>query len=768
MRSLFNIFAVILMLLFVSCDKNEHIGSIATDGRIDVILKSADFENIGTTKSIDQLPDEGVDADYRVKDYWILQYASDGSFIDNAKYIEVVEGEDYKTPVVLPEGDNKYYCLFIANTHNPNLDAEFEPYKGSLASMAKFYRTISTLDDTYNIDEQDLVMSGITQLASTDTQLYCKLYRNIAKVTVQLTNSEASELTIKSINIRNVPGGALYTDRILDETSLPGVSNATAPFPDIYSFPYIDYELDNISVSENSTESFVWYLPRNLKGVVNEATTADLKNKYAPEMATYVEIYATTNDSNEPLRYRFYIGNNATNDFNVEPNKHYTLPITFIDKGSVLDSRVFDYGVIKLSGNSNCYIINPLPIDEQTIYQLPINRINQFWSSSDAQSGVDNTISSETEWVAEVIWQDQSSRVLNFLDGNGASADSFTATGPNASINFEVLKGAKGNVLVGVRKSGDTKYLWSWHLWITDYNPDESYNMPWVDNKYVYYVTGGQVHRYAGNYWEVNCVNKYMMDRNLGALSTNRADGLEMTGGFIYQYGRKDPFPYYGWTIYDINGQPISYNKGTDSDCINKILEKAPIYESVYWPYNFYAKSGDWALNNQHASISYSWNGPSNEKSMFDPCPEGWMIPKNEVWSNFMGASNTEANRNSNSIMRNSNSAGVEFYIDAPYGEDHKEYNVAYFPAMGIRRVQEGIGENHKLRGYVHSTQAKISSANTISLDFVLKSGEVVEISTTSGSSKSKGLSVRCIKENAVESGGEQTQGGEVYEQEAL
>ena len=768
MRYLFNISAILLMILSVSCEKQEQIVGDGTNESINIVLKCARMESAGSTKSLTQIPDEGTGSGYRVKDYWILQYSSSGDFIDeSAKYVEVTGNSGYKTPVIMPNQGEAYYCLFIANTHNPNLDTEFDGYKHSLASMTKFYKNISDLEDTYNAqaEEPDLVMSGISKLNYGATELSCKLYRNIAKLTVELKNNEGSDLTIKSINIKNIPGGTLYADAVLkgsDGNPLPGITSAAAPFPDSYSIPYFDYEVDNINVGENTTKSFVWYLPRNLKGIVAEASSADLKNKYAPEHATYIEIFATTSKG-ALYRYRFYLGENATTDFNVEPNKHYKIPITFVDKGSVLDSRVHDYTSVSLSGNSNSYIINPLPGDDQTIYNLPITRVNEFWGSSDAPSGNNNTIGAQTEWIAEVIWQDQPARLLNFVDANGELKDNFAATGTSGAFSFKVKKGAKGNVLIGVRKASETKYLWSWHLWITDYNPDESMTMPWQENKYIYHVTGGQVHRYAGEFWDTNYKNKYIMDRHLGALSANRKDGLNAAGGFLYQYGRKDPFPYNTIQIYNISGEIISFS-GNTANPISILSGPVPMYEAVNNPFSFVTvASGDWASDNAHyKSLSYSWNGATNKKSIFDPCPDGWMVPNNEIWENF--GNGTEINMNSNSVMYNSLEAGIEFYLDGSVESAHKYYNIAYYPAAGYRNPSTGVGTRYKTRGYVHSTQAKLSTSISACLDLVLSSP--VTVTVTQSSSMARGASVRCIREMGITSpGGNQNDGSNKNEE---
>ena len=772
MKSLLNILAISLVFVLVACEKHENYGQNLTDGKVSIKLKCTQLESIGSTKALDQLPDEGIATGYMVKDYWILQYDSNGEFIDkSAQYIKVEEGQnEYWTPVILPKEGEEQYCLFLANTHNPVLDKddEFKKYHSSLSEMAKFYKSITSLEDTYNVAENDLVMSGIAILKYGDTELNCKLYRNIAKVTITLKNNDGSDLTIKSINIRNVPAGALYADALFkyiknENSSLPGIEPIKSSYPDSYSIPFIDYELDALDVAENTQKSLVWYLPRNFRGDVAEATSADLKNKYAPELATYVEVFATTSEG-DLYRYRFYLGSNASYNFDIEPNKHYNIPITFVDKGNVLDSRVTDFSAVELSDNSNCFIINPLPGNEQAIYKLPISRVNQFWSSAAAPAGEDHTLKNESNWIAEVIWQDQPSRIISFVDAEGNNADQYIGTGLNA-LKFRVTAGAEGNVLIGVRKAGDEEkeYLWSWHLWITDYYPDEC-NTQWITDKYVYYVTGGQVHRYAGKFWEDNYQDKYIMDRNLGALSADRKDNLEMTGGFVYQYGRKDPMlftnltysttnqtDYTNYKLYDIDGNPISFSGNTDNPLIVD-KRQAYLYESVNRPYTFYATNkADWVINNIYAYVDYSWNGSrADEKSIFDPCPDGWMVPKDGVWSIFgeRGSSGTDVNKNDSYTNLNNKDAGVELYIDGNINTSHKEYNITYLPALGLRYATDAGSEGYKSKAYLHVTQKASSDSKIDRWNIKLSSGNALTISNPSQSSRAHAMNVRCIRVN--------------------
>ena len=92
----------------------------------------------------------------------------------------------------------------------------------------------------------------------------------------------------------------------------------------------------------------------------------------------------------------------------------------------------------------------------------------------------------------DVIWQDQNARVIHFCDEYGnysdATDNSYHGFGLNpayitldqttldntynGSLDSYPKKDIYGNILVGVRKPNESTYLWSWHLWVTDYCPD--------------------------------------------------------------------------------------------------------------------------------------------------------------------------------------------------------------------------------------------------------------------------------------------------------
>ncbi|MFR9597291.1 MAG: hypothetical protein SNH79_06930, partial [Rikenellaceae bacterium] len=91
----------------------------------------------------------------------------------------------------------------------------------------------------------------------------------------------------------------------------------------------------------------------------------------------------------------------------------------------------------------------------------------------------------------------------------------FTASG---------LGNLRGNAVVAVYKdSSKSTILWTWHIWITDYNPDEiakqneNPTLTATNSKYTATGVEGELHRYSSTMWTSGVlVGKFIMDRNIG------------------------------------------------------------------------------------------------------------------------------------------------------------------------------------------------------------------------------------------------------------
>lgn len=239
-------------------------------------------------------------------------------------------------------------------------------------------------------------------------------------------------------------------------------------------------------------------------------------------------------------------------------------------------------------------------------------------------------VSLESKAYVELLWQDTQSLISNVeLVGDNKGPYSVMKVTTNAAAGA-------GNALVAVRmgSSGTQSdpIVWSWHVWVTDYDPDN----------------GGT--SYPHNNGEKDYV---FMDRNLGATTTTTTDINSM--GLTYQWGRKDPFSgdnyFYGdgtfRTLYDKNNNPLEETNelaegnpvGTGIQHV-EIAESANLANSIANPMTFYygphsdnrINPADWYTNDATGASGNDNLWPSSgAKSPFDPCPKGWRVPSSSA-----------------------------------------------------------------------------------------------------------------------------------------
>ena len=235
----------------------------------------------------------------------------------------------------------------------------------------------------------------------------------------------------------------------------------------------------------------------------------------------------------------------------------------------------YEGGVEDLSrnGTANCYIVRPA--------YAPY--------SFDATVKGNSTESVGNPVEAVVLWESCAGTYYPFEVGDIIETINYE----NGKVTFMLPFDVKpGNALVAVKDASGT-ILWSWHIWVVDFDPIQTGNM---------YISGN-----------------LMMDRNLGALSaTSSYMGAETTGsseyGLHYQWGRKDPICELGGVV--------------PSDAITK------------YGYDESKNSLEYSIQNPTEVVfGISWNGDSSlwgtRKTMYDPCPVGWKVPDEDVWEGW-------------------------------------------------------------------------------------------------------------------------------------
>ena len=173
---------------------------------------------------------------------------------------------------------------------------------------------------------------------------------------------------------------------------------------------------------------------------------------------------------------------------------------------------------------------------------------------------------------AEVIWQ-----FRNNGDGQQIISEVNFVDG---LVEFETVGDATyGNALIAV-KDANGVILWSWHIWMTEDQPAE------------------QIY--------VNTLGTFIVqDRNLGATRADRGTGDEWkeSCGLDYQWGRKDPFA--GGFVQEINQH----------------------YSIEDFIRNPTVRSSSWDRDES------MWR--TDKKTIYDPCPVGYRVASNDIWTNF-------------------------------------------------------------------------------------------------------------------------------------
>ena len=161
-----------------------------------------------------------------------------------------------------------------------------------------------------------------------------------------------------------------------------------------------------------------------------------------------------------------------------------------------------------------------------------------------------------------------------------------SATYSDGYIQFSTPADFKqGNAVIAAKDASGT-ILWSWHIWCAKEG--------WKEQVYK---------NNAGT----------MMDRNLGA--TSATPGEVGSQGLLYQWGRKDPF---------LASSSVSQSTKAASTGTWPTSNESVTENSTKNPTTFYTGSSNYMPDGSWAST----------KTAYDPCPAGWRVPDEKIWSN--------------------------------------------------------------------------------------------------------------------------------------
>lgn len=659
-------------------------------------------------------------------DIAVLQFDAAGDFVKYAYKAGPVA--DNRIALDLAAGTGQT-VVFVA--HVPD-GAPFNGFTGTLDQCRALTRSVA--DEAALTAGNAVVMYGEYRgvVAAGKTQAAVVMKRAVAKIelTYWVDIPDAADrhvsFVLKTVRLRNVPQVMAYAE-------------PTGIYPSVTE-PFGDYPAVQVAVQPTADRPGLqtWYVPENKRGV-GTAETASRKTAEAlaagGERATYLELVGdyTKEGQKLELTYRLYLGADPVKDYNLNRNTVYRVEAV-IRGANTVDLRISatagggelavedeavesETGEVAMGGNrsSNCYLVHPRATDREV--RIPVLRANEVFRDAFcdrygllAEAGyrqkdsLPEAAAADRLWEAEVLWQDNAARMGEITQGEVRTRHDEIRLRPT---------GVAGNCVVGLRNRTTGVLAWSWHLWITDYEP--------VD--YAGDLPVGEVHQYGG--W-MRDNGRFIMDRNLGALTAGPYGSGSW--GLLYQWGRKDPFvgaagsgpAARSWYVPDGSG---GFRAATEADWTKAAAGTGVnIYRSVTDPMTFYMSG---AARSWTAQSDGLWRDET--KTLFDPCPVGWRVPRRAVWEQMTTADAMWEE------THGSSHAGVQLWNIVLAGP-------AWYPAQGYRRATTGAVADGAVRGG-HWSSTAVGADEAVA--WIVSNP--VQLPGAAG--QANGYAVRCVRE---------------------
>lgn len=368
-----------------------------------------------------------------------------------------------------------------------------------------------------------------------------------------------------------------------------------------------------------------------------------------------------------------------------QPGCIYTVNVNFNTEGAIADvvlksgeehyydlSASADFGEeIHDYKYANCYVVYPEIMKRTDVddyydgYAFNATTVGNGRLGIYGTSGFDRKTEQISPVRASLLWESTPGLVtqVEYLYGYVR----FKVHPPEVKVGESWVENGdyrEGNAVIAVYDS-QRKILWSWHIWVTDKPKDVVY--------------------------EVNGNDVVLLDRNLGATHAGvpETDSTMLeTYGLYYQWGRKDPsmgpkeirylpqstetssyYDYYGimWNYAGI----VNLAQPTVRDGVEN-----PMYLLMPTDFSMTTYQYDWLYTNvdnlwgdyDHTATESTSN---RQKTIYDPCPFGYMVPQDEISTLF--------SRNVNWI------SGKGMSVSDKQGND------SFFPFAGYKGVDKGV-----------------------------------------------------------------------------
>ncbi len=361
------------------------------------------------------------------------------------------------------------------------------------------------------------------------------------------------------------------------------------------------------------------------------------------------------------------------------------------------------------------------------------------------QLSTDGTIQPGKEiGSVKVLWQTKDTGtsgnlVMGYVidDDNHVNLVNLTdAADPDRSrIHVKVPASKGGNALIAAYGQDGTTVLWSWHLWLTDYQPVRlQASIGYAAAQQA--SQNGTVHHYPSPVFTSGVyAGRVMMDHYIGATAGGfpgkDASLLDFVrrNGYLYEWGRKDPFfgSLDGTTneqsaIFDGYGQPLkldiqSYSAamlldGTDNTLLYAIRHPLCLIMSM---------QKGWYQAACSTVYLYLWGNDGDTKTLYDPCPDGWKVPRSEVWNTtYLHINNAywyDADQQFKAKGSGNAKGGRLYNLTGSNGLPSTQtiHNTAWFPVCAFRTSPGGSLANSATAGYTWSNELDAGGNSLVS-----------------------------------------------------
>ncbi len=311
---------------------------------------------------------------------------------------------------------------------------------------------------------------------------------------------------------------------------------------------------------------------------------------------------------------------------------------------------------------------------------------------------------------------------VNWLWMTEANLVSNLSLDNNNEIHFTAAEREGNAVIAGYDAEGNI--VWSWHIWLTD---DPRLNL----------------HNGSSDAYQ-------LMDRNLGATTTEKWNPKAY--GLYYQWGRKDPFP--GPKTTGTGGgtqENAGFTNGTEAFSVNSdcafvlgsnttvgATKADAIAYTIAHPMEFLTSaSGELWFNSAFTDYQDLW-GFNADKTIYDPCPAGYRVPRTE--DVYAGMTNAHWQVESQTV----GSRQIYAYEYTAGGSTVR----SYYPAAGYRAGSNADGGKLKWTGAIAlywSNQLRTSSSQVWCMELDQNNNYFLANRRQNGF-VARGCPIRCVK----------------------